>query len=481
MVKIYLKNKIFIKLSQLEKHQRDFIISKYRFKYEEYSAFTKKYEYKSLNLFELVTWKNNEKWVALSPNIEYFQNIMKELEIEVNVIDLRVAPQIKFPNIKISPRDKQSTWIEKLEKFDFNALLTLPTGSGKTLISIYIAGLLKTPTIFIASKTSYLESFKKEVHSFVENAEDNIQVLDTKWFENDTPQVKAYNICSIQTLSRNLKHLEKLQNSFGLVIADEIHSSLFSGEYRKALYSLNTRHKIFLSATPKIKSMEIVNCMVSSNLVSDDTDIDFDIIYQPITLDLNNEVTREVLQIENHNSKKSVIFSLDRLQHSVADLTEFAVGSNRGVIVFSTNKVFQESISTLLNEKNISNVIFNSDTKKELYDKYLKEFDENKIQVIIGGTALIEALSLYRLSIIIDTDLSLSDNSIIQLIGRLKRLNPEICSKQKVYMKLIYKNISEKKFRNSILPVLRTMDYVKVQPTKFTDTYDLVGLFKHKL
>ena len=478
MIKIYLKNKIFIKLSQLEKHQRDFIINKYRFKYEEYSAFTKKYEYKSLNLFELVTWKNNEKWVGLPPNIEFFQNIMGELKLEFVVEDLRAKPTIDFPKVHLVPRDKQNTWIEKLEKFDFNALLTLPTSSGKTAMSIYIAGLLKVPTIFIASKTSYLESFKKEVHSFVENAEDNIQVLDTKWFEQDNPQVKAFNTCSIQTLSRNIEHLEKLQNSFGLVIGDEIHAGMFSSEYRKALYSLNTRHKIFLSATPKIKSMEIVNVMVSSNVVSDDTDIDFDIIYQPVILDLNTEVTREVLQIENHNSKKSVIFSLEKLQHSVADLTEFSVGNNRGVIVFSTNKVFQESISNILNEKNISNVVFNSDTKKDLYDTYLKEFDNGNISAIIGGTALIEALSLYRLSIIIDTDLSLSENSIVQLIGRLKRYNPEICNKQKVYVKLIYKNISEKKFKNTTLFVLRTMDYVKIQPTKSTNTYDLVGLFQ---
>jgi superfamily II DNA or RNA helicase len=97
----------------------------------------------------------------------------------------------------------------------------------------------------------------------------------------------------------------------------------------------------------------------------------------------------------------------------------------------------------------VSNVIFNSDTKKELYDEYLKEFDKGSIKVIIGGSALVEALSLYRLSLIIDTDLSLSDNGIVQLVGRLKRKNPEICDKQKVYMKLIYKNISEKKFRNT--------------------------------
>jgi hypothetical protein len=188
MIKIYLKNKLFIKLSQLQKSQRDFIISKYRFKYEEYSAFTKKYEYKSLNLFELVDW-NDTKWVSLPPNITYFQNIMKELKLEFVVEDLRAKPIIDFPKVHLIPKDNQNLWIEKLEKFDFNALLTLSTGSGKTAMSIYIAGLLKTPTLFIASKTSYLESFKKEVNSFVDNAEDTLQVLDSNWFQQENLQV----------------------------------------------------------------------------------------------------------------------------------------------------------------------------------------------------------------------------------------------------------------------------------------------------
>jgi superfamily II DNA or RNA helicase len=356
------------------------------------------------------------------------------------------------------------------------------TGKGKSSFSIYIASILKTPMIFVASKTSYIESYKKEIAMFLDKdikVNDYVQTLDSDWFKG-VMEVKPFNIVSIQTLSRNLEYLEKMQDKFGFAVLDEIHSSLYGSEYRKAVYSLNTKYKIYLSATPHIKSPEIVSCMISQNRIKDEDSINFDIIYQPITLDLNPQVTYEVNQLENHNSKKSVIFSLERLQYAVADLTAFAVESNRGVIVYSTNKVFQEIISTLLSEKGISNVIFNSDTKKELYDEYLKEFDKGSIKVIIGGSALVEALSLYRLSLIIDTDLSLSDNGIVQLVGRLKRKNPEICDKQKVYMKLIYKNISEKKFRNSILPVLRTMDYVKIQPTKHTDTYDLVGLFKHK-
>jgi superfamily II DNA or RNA helicase len=139
---------------------------------------------------------------------------------------------------------------------------------------------------------------------------------------------------------------------------------------------------------------------------------------------------------------------------------------------------FQQKVSALLTEKGISNIIFNSNTDKSRYAEYLKEFDEGKIQVVIGGSALVEALSLYKLSLIIDCDLSLSPNGIEQLIGRLKRYNPEICDKQKFYLKIIYKNISEKKFRNMTLPVVKTMPYVKIKPTKYTDTYDLVGLFQ---
>ena len=480
MVKIYLKNKIFMKLSQLEKYERDFIISKYRFKYEEFSAFTKKYEYKSLNLFELVTWKNNEKWVSLPANITYFQNIMEELKLEYTVVDLRVAPQIKFPKVNLVPRDYQLKWLEDFEKHNYNGILTVETGRGKSAFSIYIASMLKTPMLFIGAKTSYIESYKKEIAMFLGegvNINDYVQTLTSDWFKGNM-EVKPFNIVSIQTLSRNLEYLEKMQDKIGFAVLDEIHSNLYGTEYRKAVYSLNTRYKIFLTATPHIKSPEIVSCMVSQNRITDEGGIDFDILYQPVVIDLNPEVTREVLALENHNSKKSLVFSLERLQNATADLVQFGTNNDRGVMVYSTTMEFQQKVSDLLTKKGISNVIFNSNTDKSRYAEYLKEFDEGKIQVVIGGSALVEALSLYKLSLIIDCDLSLSPNGIEQLIGRLKRFNPKICDKQKVYVKLIYKHISERKFRTTTLPVLRTMNYIKVQPTKYADSYDLVGLFQ---
>jgi superfamily II DNA or RNA helicase len=483
MIKIYLKNKLFIKLSQLQKSQRDFIISKYRFSYSDFCPFTKKYITKNLNLFELVTWSNSEKWVSLPPNLEFFQNIMEELKLEYSLIDLRAKPTIDFPNIKLVPRDYQLKWLEDFEKHNYNGILTVGTGRGKSAFSIYIASMLKTPMIFVGAKTSYIESYKKEIAMFLGediNVNDYVQTLTSDWFKGKM-EIKPFNIVSVQTLSRNLQYLAEMQDKIGFAVLDEVHSNMFSTEYRKTIYSLNTRYKIFLTATPHIKSPEIVSSMVSQNRITDEGGIDFDIIYQPIVIDLNSQITREVLALENHNSKKSLVFSVERLQNSVADLVQFGTDNNRGVMVYSTTMDFQQKVSALLTEKGISNVIFNSNTDKNRYAEYLKEFDEGKIQVVIGGSALVEALSLYKLSLIIDCDLSLSPNGIEQLIGRLKRFNPEICNKQKVYLKLVYKGISEKKFRNTTLPVVKTMDYVKVHPTKFTDTYDLVGLFKHKL
>lgn len=480
MIKIYVKNKIFIKLSQLEKTQRDKIIQSYRFTYSDYCPFNKAYITKNLNLFELVTWSNSEKWISLPPNIEFFQNIMEELKIEYNLIDLRVAPQIEYPKINLVPRDYQLKWLEDFEKYNYNGILTVGTGRGKSAFSIYIASKLNTPMIFVGAKTSYIESYKKEIAMFLGediNVNDFVQTLTSDWFKGDM-EVKPFNIVSVQTLSRNLQYLAEMQDKIGFAVLDEVHSNLFSVEHRKAIYSLNSKYKIYLTATPHIKSPEIVSCMISENRITDEGGIDFDIIYQPVVIDLNPQVTREVLALENHNSKKSLVFSLERLQNSVADLVQFGTDNNRGVMVYSTTMDFQQKVSALLTEKGVSNVIFNSNTDKTKYAEYLKSFDEGKIQVVIGGSALVEALSLYRLSLIIDCDLSLSPNGIEQLIGRLKRFNPEICSKQKLYVKLIYKNISEKKFRNTTLPVLKTMDYVKIQQTKSTDVYDLVGLFQ---
>ena len=477
-IKVYLSNKIFIKLSQLERHQREFIIGKYKFTYSDYCAFNKKYVTKTLNLFELVVWTNQEKWVGLPPNKEYFEEVMSELGLEFTLVDKRVVPSIEYPNVNIQPRPNQKAWLDDLEKVDYNALMQLPTGSGKTALSIYIASILKTPMIFVAGKTSYLESYKKEVFQFVDNAEDNYISLDSDWFKQDNPTIKPYMSVSIQTLSRNIEELEKLKDKIGLVVFDEIHSGMFSTEYRKAVYSFNTRYKLYLSATPKIKSFEIVNCMVSSNIISDDTKIDFDIKYQPVVMELGQHIQNQVKMMERFDEKKSLVFGLERLHYSVLDLTSFSVNNQRGVIVYSTSNHFQESVSRLLNERGVSNIIFNKDTKKSQYEQYLKDFDSGLISVIIGGSAVVEALSLYRLSLIIDCDLSLSENSIVQLIGRLKRKNDKICSKEKVYIKLIYKNINERKFNLSVKPILKTMPYVRVLQPKSTDDYNLVKLFQ---
>lgn len=478
-MKIYLSNKIFLKLSQLEKYQRDFIISKYKFTYQSFCAFQKKYVNKSLNLFELVTWKNNERWIAIPPNLPYFLEVAKELDLEVTVVDKRVAPNLEnFPIVKLQPRENQLTWLEKLKGFDYNALMTLPTGSGKSALTLYIASLLKTPTLFVASKTSYLHGYKKEVFSFVENPSDNFQTLDSGFFKSDNPQIKAFNVVSIQTLSRNLEHLEKFKESFGFVILDEVHSSLFANEFRKAVYSLNSKYTVYLSATPKIKSLEIVNCMISTQVVSDSNGIDFDITYQPIIVDLGKETSSSINKLENFGNKKSELFSIERLQTAISNLAHFAVGNNRGVMLYSTNKNFQENISAKLTGQGITNVIFNSDTKKGNYEEYLTEFDKGNINVIIGGTAVVEALSLYRLSLIIDVDLSLSENGIVQLLGRLKRKNDKICTKSKVYIKIVYKDITERKFIHNVRPIIKTMNYVKLLPPKQTNDYNLVKLFE---
>src|SRR5574344_1243513 len=262
MIKIYLKNKIFIKLSQLEKCQRDKIIQSYRFSYSDFCPFNKKYITKNLNLFELVTWSNLEKWVSLPPNLEFFQNIMEELKLEVDIIDLRANPTIEYPKVNLVPRDYQLKWLEDFEKYNYNGILTVGTGRGKSAFSIYIASKLKTPMIFVGAKTSYIESYKKEIAMFLGediNVDDYVQTLTSDWFKGEM-EIKPFNIVSVQTLSRNLQYLAKMQDKIGFAVLDEIHSNLYGMEYRKAIYSLNTKYKIFLTATPHIKSPEIVSC-----------------------------------------------------------------------------------------------------------------------------------------------------------------------------------------------------------------------------
>lgn len=475
MINIYINSKIYIKLKDVPQELRLKIMKEYRFKY--YTFRGKQREERSINLMEVKELKGN-KWVCLPPNLTYLLNVLKTSDVNFQVIDNRVKPKIEnFPKVTLELREQQLEAVEEMEKHDYNCLLALATSSGKTTISVKLAQILSTTSLFVASNTTFIESYTREIHKFVQDPEKNLTVINTEWLRNGA-KITPYMVASIQALS-NKKILEALENKVGLLIMEEIHKNLTAEKSRETLYSLNPRYRISLSATPKAKAEGYIECALTPNIITKESKLDFDIQFIPVITDLGFSTQREYKNLEHYHEKKDFVFNKEQLLISCSEFISWLDENDRGVMVYCTNKYFQEELYKSLMGKGINTICFNSSTKKENYPEYFRDYDSGKIRVIIGGKAVEEAISIYRLSVILDVDLSINENSLIQLIGRLKRKDDKVSDKSKIYIKLMYKNMNENKLKFVIKPTIKNYmkDYVKILEPKVSKDFELLDIF----
>ena len=475
MINIYINSKIYIKLKDVPQELRLKIMKEYRFKYFTFRG--KQKEENTINLMEVKELKGN-KWVCLPPNLTYLLNVLKTSDVNFQVIDNRVKPKIEnFPDVLIEFRGEQESWINKMKAFDYNCILSASTGGGKTLCSVKLASILKTPMLFVASKTSYLKSFSKEVNTFVENPEQNLTEVNTEWLRNGA-KITPYMVASIQALN-NKKILEALENKIGILVGDELHLGLTSEVSRSTLFSLNPRYRLFLSATPNVKVEGYVQACLTPNTISSEVKIDYPIYFQRVITDLGFSQQRKYKSLENYHEKKEFIYKQPQLLFSSKEFIKWLNDNDRGVLVYCTDQTFQENLAKELNKENINTVCFNSKSNKSKYEEYFKDFDSGKIRVIVGGVAVVESLSLYRLSVVLDLDLSSTENGFQQLIGRLRRRDTNISDKDKVYIKLMFKGMNESKFTYVIKPTINNYmkDYVKILEPKISKDFELLDIF----
>lgn len=121
-------------------------------------------------------------------------------------------------------------------------MLQLYCGGGKTVISIYLACLLKVKTLIIVHKTFLQDQWIERISEFT-NARIGILRGDRIEVENVDIVVGMLQSISMRDYDQNIF------NDFGLVIVDECHH-IGSRVFSRALQKVNCRYTFGLSATP---------------------------------------------------------------------------------------------------------------------------------------------------------------------------------------------------------------------------------------
>lgn len=451
-INIIIDDGIYLDYKNTDREFRQNLSRKFVFSAEVYGGKTE-----TINLLKLADY-DGVKCIKFPANLSYFENCVSELGWSVgSVVDRRACPTVEGLTTTITLRDNQVEMVEKLEQVDYNAIINSATSFGKTLTSIKLTELLGTTMLFTASRVTLIENLLKDCATF--NVDKNqIVEINTAWLENKIIRPIMY--CTIQTLN-NPDILAALKDQVGLLVADEIHLGVTSEVARQSIYSINSKYKLFLSATyENLRFNGLTEAVLSSNIIGSDENLDFKITVQELLLESCPIMQNKYYATDRYCDKKEAIFGDEYYIKAVAELIAYtAIKAERQVLVYLENTAAQEVIAKALREYGLSVGVLNSNTKKKDTKDILNTFDLGSYKVLVSGTAVAAGISLYKLSTIFDLNITLNKNNLTQLIGRLKRQNLEICSKSKLFVKITLSNLTDRKWTYD-KKALEEFDYI---------------------
>lgn len=279
------------------------------------------------------------------------------------------------------------------------ALLSLPTGYGKTSCALYIACVLKRKTLIIVHKTVLLDQWKERIQQFIPEASIGI-------VKQNKVDVEGKDIVIGMLQSISLKEYNLERYNFGFVIIDETHhicSKLFS----QSMFRICPKYVLGLSATPQRKDgltkvlfwflneisfyveREESNCSVQIYDSGFETD---EIIFTRI---INEMVLNE-----------------ERNQY-IIDMTNKFKDENRNILILSDRRNHCEILQTKISN---SGLYLGGMKKCDL------AYNEQHCQVLLATYSLAaEGLDIPRLDTLI---LATPKGDVVQACGRILRETP---------------------------------------------------------
>ena len=132
--------------------------------------------------------------------------------------------------------------IEHLNTFG-GGILSLPTGYGKTCVSLYILSQLKVKTLIIVHKEFLMNQWKERIEQFLPDAQIGL-------IQQNKIDIAGKDIVIGMLQSLAMKEYDSSTfETFGLTIIDETHH-ISSKVFSKALFNVCTKYMLGLSATP---------------------------------------------------------------------------------------------------------------------------------------------------------------------------------------------------------------------------------------
>jgi superfamily II DNA or RNA helicase len=303
-------------------------------------------------------------------------------------------------------------------KINDGGVLVLPCAAGKTVLSLYLASILKVKTLVIVHKTFLLNQWKERAEQFT-NA--TIGILQQNKIDIDGKDIV---IGMLQSIAKD-KYDDEIFKDFGLVIFDEAHHAP-SQYFSKALPMISSKLTIGLSATPKRtdRMEKILYWYFGDIMYKAEVEVNNKVLVNIINYDIEHEKFKEFLMYTGDVNRPKTINKLTtigrRNKFIIDNIEEIIQEEGRKLLILSDRIEHLQTLKSRLDEREITSSDFYIGGMKQ------KALDKAKdAQVIFASYGMAsEGLDIPELNTLF---MVTSRKEVEQAVGRvIRKVNPTV-------------------------------------------------------
>ena len=313
---------------------------------------------------------------------------------------------------------------------DQKSIVSLPTGSGKSIVIADFINTIITPTLILQPSREILAQNKEKLLTYVDKSD--VGVYSASF---NRKEIRKYTFATIQSVYKK----PELFKNFPVVIIDEAHLYKTGGMFDKLLKAIGKVKVYGLTATPfklvqKKKFDYKTRMMAVMGVLQMLTQVGFDdIIYTISTKELTEQGFLAPLEYETHqsieanfslNSDKKIMSEFD-LVLSLSGLDNIITVLNQ-LLNYKSTIVFCPSVSTAMRLERLTtglpSAFVSGETKSKERKQILKDFRSGKIRVIFNCEVLTTGFDHPALDCIVLARPTKSLNLYNQMIGRGTRI-----------------------------------------------------------
>ncbi|MFC1858403.1 DEAD/DEAH box helicase [Thermodesulfobacteriota bacterium] len=332
--------------------------------------------------------------------------------------------QLKEVSLQFQGRLKpfQNQAVKDILKKEFGTL-SAPTGSGKTVMALYIIACRRQPTLIVVHTKDLAFQWIQRISAFL-----NIMASDVGLIGAGKHNVgKMITVGLVQSL---YKCADEVSKAFGHLIVDECHRTP-SRTFTDAVTEFDSKFMLGLSATPwrrdqlsklifwhlgdvrhQVDKEKLIESgdVLSAKIIFRETD--FKPFYDPV-----NEYTKMLTELVADDDRNRLI---------AADVAREARKTEGVCLVLSDRKHHCETLQTLLKYKYaVSSELLTGDLASEQRRDVLCKIDAGQVKVVVATGQLVgEGLDCKNLSTLFLTTPIKFGGRVLQYLGRVLRPAP---------------------------------------------------------